>query len=69
MNFPLFLGTLERYLEVSVGFCLTKEDQILSEAHAFFWGDDSVEIGATTDEAHRGLGYAPIATSALDSCL
>ena len=58
-------GNLERYLEVSLGFCLMEEDQVVSEAHAFFWGDDLVEIGATTDEAHRGLGYAPIATAHL----
>lgn len=61
---PVF-GNLERYLEISLGFCLMKENQILSEAHAFFWGDGFVEIGAITDEAHRGLGYAPVATAHL----
>ena len=58
-------GNLARYLEVSLGFCLMKEAQILSEAHAFFWGDDFVEVGAITDETHRGLGYAPVAAAHL----
>ena len=49
---PPVFGTLDRYLELFLGFCLMREDQILSEAHAFFWGDDSVEIGAITDEVY-----------------
>ena len=61
---PVF-GSLKRYLEISLGFCLVKEDQILSEAHAFFWGNGFFEIGAITGEAYRGLGYAPVATAHL----
>ena len=58
-------GSLRRYLDVSIGFCLVRGEQILSEAHAFFWGDGFVEIGAITNEAHRGSGYAPIVTAHL----
>ena len=48
------------FVERSLGYVLLDGEEILSEAHAFFWGDGDVEIGTVTGEAHRGAGHAPI---------
>ena len=53
-------GSDDRFLKESLGFCLKQSDEILSEAHAFFWGNGQVEIGTITREKYRGLGYATI---------
>ena len=58
-------GTASNYLERSVGFLLLDGKRILSEAHAFFWGDTVVEIGVFTAEDHRRLGYASIVSAPL----
>lgn len=58
-------GATSGYLERSLGFLLLDETRVLSEAHAFFWGDTLVEIGAITAEGHRGLGYAPMVAAYL----
>ena len=53
-------GSVERFLSESVGFCLLKDDAILCEAHAFFWGKGKVEIGTITQEQYWGRGYASL---------
>jgi RimJ/RimL family protein N-acetyltransferase len=53
------------YLERSVGFVLLDGPRVLSEAHAFFWGDTIVEIGVITAEGERGLGYASLVSAYL----
>jgi hypothetical protein len=58
-------GTASGYLERSLGFLLLDGKRILSEAHAFFWGDAVVEIGVITANGHRGLGYASIVSAYL----
>jgi len=58
-------GTAAGYLERSIGFLLLDGKRILSEAHAFFWGDTVVEIGVITADGHRGLGYASIVSAHL----
>jgi len=58
-------GTASGYLERSIGFLLLDGKRILSEAHAFFWGDTVVEIGVITADGHRGLGYASIVSAHL----
>lgn len=58
-------GTAEGYVRGSLGFCVVKGDELLSEAHAVYWGDGEVEIGTITNEAHRGAGYATAACGAL----
>jgi hypothetical protein len=58
-------GTASGYLEQSIGFVLLDGKRILSEAHAFFWGDTVVEIGVITADGHRGLGYASIVSAYL----
>jgi len=58
-------GTASGYLERSIGFLLLDGKRILSEAHAFFWGDTVVEIGVFTEDGHRGLGYASIVSAHL----
>jgi RimJ/RimL family protein N-acetyltransferase len=55
----LVFGTLERFLEESVGFALFEGDALVSEAHAVFWGRGVAEIGAITRADRRGRGYAP----------
>jgi GNAT superfamily N-acetyltransferase len=58
-------GTASGYLERSIGFVLLDGECILSEAHAFFWGDAVVEIGVITADDHRGLGYASMVSAYL----
>ena len=58
-------GTVSDYLERSIGFLLVDGKHILSEAHAFFWGDTRVEIGVITADDYRGLGYASIVSAHL----
>jgi GNAT superfamily N-acetyltransferase len=58
-------GTASGYLERSIGFLLLDGKRILSEAHAFFWGDTVVEIGVITADGRRGLGYASIVSAYL----
>ena len=58
-------GTASGYLERSLGFLLLDGKRILSEAHAFFWGDTLVEIGVITADSHRGLGYASMVSAYL----
>jgi hypothetical protein len=48
-------GSLDRFLAEPLGFCVRKGAEVLSEAHAFFWGDDEVEIGTITHENCRGF--------------
>jgi hypothetical protein len=57
--------TASGYLERSIGFVLLGGKSILSEAHAFFWGDKIVEIGVITAEGERGLGYASVVSAHL----
>lgn len=58
-------GSVEGYLRNSLGFCMASKDEVLAEAHAFFWGDREVEIGTITGEQHRGAGHATTACAAL----
>lgn len=58
-------GTASGYLERSIGFVLLDGKRVLSEAHAFFWGDTIVEIGVITAEGERGLGYASMVSAYL----
>jgi GNAT superfamily N-acetyltransferase len=58
-------GTALGYLERSMGFILLDGESVLSEAHAFFWGDAFVEIGVITAEDERGLGYASLVSAHL----
>ena len=58
-------GTTSGYLERSIGYLLLDGTRILSEAHAFFWGDTVVEIGVITADGHRGFGYASIVAAYL----
>lgn len=57
--------TVSGYLERSIGFLLLDGKHILSEAHAFFWGDTTVEIGVITADGYRGSGYASIVSAHL----
>jgi RimJ/RimL family protein N-acetyltransferase len=51
-------GTVERFLEGGLGYCLLREEEILSEAYAVFRGAGRFELSVFTPEPHRGKGYA-----------
>jgi len=53
-------GTEERFLANGLGYCLMRDDEILSEAYGVFRGAGRFEIGAITAEHHRGRGYAAL---------
>ena len=60
-----YAGSTESYLKHGLGYCLLKADEILAEAYASALGKTRAEIGAITQEAYRGRGYAPIASAFL----
>jgi RimJ/RimL family protein N-acetyltransferase len=51
-------GGLRRFFMHGLGFCLIRDNEILAEAYAAFWGNGQVEIAVITDQDHRhqGLG-------------
>jgi RimJ/RimL family protein N-acetyltransferase len=58
-------GTASEYLKQSIGFIVLDGKDVLSETHAFFWGDTTVEIGVITAEKYQGRGYASILSAHL----
>jgi RimJ/RimL family protein N-acetyltransferase len=64
-----YAGSRSNFLKYGIGYCLLKEDEIVVEAYASSLGKDRAEIGAITQEAYRGQGYAPVACAFLiDEC-
>ena len=59
------LGSAERYLRESLGFCLVRGDAVLAEAHAAFWGPGEAEIGGITAKDQRGRGLAAVVAGRL----
>ena len=59
-NCVSFFGTAERALESGFGFCLVKDQQLLSEAFAAASSLGMIEIGTETGEGFRRRGYATI---------
>ena len=57
-------GSLERFLEKSVGYCLMRGDEILSEAYATYYALNTCEMATVTIDAHRGNGYSTLACAA-----
>jgi len=45
----------------ALGYALMRDDEILCEAGAPFWGGGMVYIGIVTPEKHRRQGYAYVA--------
>jgi RimJ/RimL family protein N-acetyltransferase len=58
-------GTAERTLEKGFGFCLVKEQELLSEAFAAESALGMIEIGTITGESYRRRGYAAISCARL----
>jgi RimJ/RimL family protein N-acetyltransferase len=51
-------GSIERFIEVGIGWCAMHGETIASEAYAVFRGAKTFEIGVITARAHRGRGLA-----------
>ena len=51
-------GSVPRFLEVGLGFCILQDTEIACESYAVFRGDGVFEIGVISARAHRGLGLA-----------
>ncbi len=64
-NLLAVFGTAKRFLAESLAFGVFEGEELQSEAHAFFWGGNLVEIGAITREDRRGRSYAPLAAARL----
>lgn len=56
----LFYGNEENFLKNGFGLALIKNDELISEAFACFFGGNLVETGSVTSEKYRGKGYATI---------
>src|SRR4030042_1945028 len=64
-----YCGSLENFLQNSLGFCLMHGDEIIVEVYASPLGAVYAEIGAITHEPYRGMGYAPITVAYLIEAL
>src|SRR5439155_26644693 len=58
-------GGAERFLAESIGFCLVRGDEVLSETFAAFWRPGEAEIGGVTAKTERGRGLQPIVAAHL----
>jgi RimJ/RimL family protein N-acetyltransferase len=55
-----YFGSVDRFLRDGLGVCLTRGDEIVSEAYAHHFATGRVEIGTITAEGHRGRRYAAL---------
>ena len=53
-------GTMENFLRHGIGVCLMRDDELCSEAYAFFQGAGKFEIGVITHDKYLKQGYAYI---------
>lgn len=51
-------GSAGAFLNKGLGFCLMKDGEIVSEVYSASCGGRIMEMGVTTQEAHRRRGYA-----------
>ena len=63
--YTAYFGSAERTLEKGFGFCLVKEQELLSEAFAADAALGMIEIGTITSESYRGRGYAAVTCALL----
>jgi RimJ/RimL family protein N-acetyltransferase len=63
--YAAYFGSVERTLEKGLGYCLVKEQELLSEAFAADAALGLIEIGTITGEAYRGRGYAALTCARL----
>lgn len=55
-----FFGSVEQTLAKGFGFCLVKEEEVLSEAFAAAAALGLIELGTITGEPYRQRGYATV---------
>ena len=60
-----YFGSADRTLEKGFGFCLVKEQELLSEAFAADAALGMIEIGTITGEPYRRRGYATVCCAQL----
>jgi GNAT superfamily N-acetyltransferase len=63
--YAAYFGSVEETLAQGFGFCLLREQELLSEAFAADAALGMIEIGTITGEAYRGRGYAALTCARL----
>lgn len=62
-------GDLHRFFIHGLGFCLIRDETILAEAYAAFWGKGQVEIAAVTHPQHRRSGHGlRVSAELIEAC-
>ena len=62
-------GDLHRFFIHGLGFCLIRDETILAEAYAAFWGKGQVEIAVVTHRQHRRSGHGlRVAIELIEAC-
>jgi len=56
-------GSIERFLAHGFGFCVMRDDKVVSNCQTTAVGDRRAEIGIGTEEAYRRLGLATLIKS------
>lgn len=62
-------GDLHRFFIHGLGFCLIRDETILAEAYAAFWGKGQVEIAVVTHQEHRHAGHGlRVSAELIEAC-
>jgi len=62
-------GDLQRFFIHGLGFCLIRNEAILAEAYAAFWGKGQVEIAVVTHQEHRRSGHGlRVSAELIEAC-
>jgi len=64
-DMEFFCGSLDNFFLNCLGYCMLHGEEIIVEAYASSLGGGKAEIGAITNKAQRGNGYASIACAFL----
>lgn len=62
-------GDLHRFFIHGLGFCLIRDETILAEAYAAFWGKGQVEVAVVTHHEHRRSGHGlRVSAELIEAC-
>ena len=58
-----------RFFIHGLGFCLIRDETILPDAYAAFWGNSQVEIAVVTNKEHRRSGHGlRVSAELIEAC-
>lgn len=62
--------SIDEFLDKGIGYCIMKDNEIVSACYSIYVGKGEAEVDIFTDEKHMGQGFGKIvATSFIDNCI